>query len=118
MKSQCMLPMLAMSRSLAMQLQGSVSISIAHITNTVHSAIPGLNSHMGPHISPRVVQSWLQLSMAEVPWRAGPTSHQLQHSSDCAMCLTRAALWSTRAYVISHPNPCLWQLGEPQVMGV
>lgn len=61
MKSQSILPMRAMSGSLVMPLQGSVSISIAHITNTVHAGIPGLGSHLGPQISPSISQ-WLRYS--------------------------------------------------------
>lgn len=53
-KSQTVLPLLTMSVSMAIQQQGDISISIAHITT---------NDYTGPCRCPKAVQSWPHLSL-------------------------------------------------------
>lgn len=76
----------SISGFMAMQYQGSVSISMACITIRDHADIPGLGCHcLGPWRYPRAVQSWPCHSLAVALWKAGPTSHQLQHSGEWAL---------------------------------
>lgn len=63
-KSQPVLPLLAMSGSMDIQEQGSMSMFIAHIATKDYAGIPGPGSLLGPRISPRAVQSWPGPSLA------------------------------------------------------
>lgn len=61
----------AMSASVAMQLQGSVLISMAHITTREHGDIRSRGSYWGPCGRPGAVQSCLHPSLAVALWRVG-----------------------------------------------
>lgn len=62
MKSQPELPLKAMSGSVAMQHQRSVSMSMAHITVREYEDIPGWSNHQGPCECPEAGQNWLWCS--------------------------------------------------------
>lgn len=55
-RSQQELPLRAMYESVAIQWQGSVSMSVAHVTNREHGDVPG--SHRGTTGCPGAVQNW------------------------------------------------------------
>lgn len=57
MQPQPMLPLRVTSGFIAMQLLGSLSMPVAHITTKNHADFPGLGCCLGPHWCPRVVQS-------------------------------------------------------------
>lgn len=65
-----------MSESLTMQQQGSVLMSVAHITTRKHGDILGCR---GPHVCSGAVQNCPCPSLAVALWRAGHISHHQQH---------------------------------------
>lgn len=71
MKSQSVLPLSVFSGSMAMQQQGSVVMSVTHITSEEHADVPG------PCRSPNSVPSWPGTSLVAAFWRAGPIDHCL-----------------------------------------
>ena len=58
-----MLPLRAMCRSMAIEQQGSVLMSIVHVTNRVHVVISGVGWHLGHCWCSRAVQRWLHPSL-------------------------------------------------------
>ena len=78
-KSQSQMTLMAMSRSKATQWQGSVLVSVAHITTRQHEDIPGY---------PGDVKSWHSPSLAAVPKRPDlPLTGEWQHSGKWAWAL-------------------------------
>jgi hypothetical protein len=69
---------MAMSGSMAMQWQGLVSMSVAHITTKEHRDVPGLDSRLGSQRCPKMC-------------RTGPTSHWAVAFGRAALCLTWVA---------------------------
>lgn len=63
----------AMSGSVAMQQQGSVLMSVAHITTKIHEVIPGLGCCLALRSQPMAVQSWPCASLATALLSVGPT---------------------------------------------
>lgn len=62
-KTQPLLPLTAMSGSMAMQWLGSVSMSLTHISTREYRDVPGLGSRLGSQRCPKM-------------GRTGPNSHQ------------------------------------------
>lgn len=81
-----------MSGSVAAQLQGSVSMSVAYITTREHGDVPGVGS-AGNHmdIQGGAVHDWSCSSLDLMLWKTGPASPQQQHYEEQALCLTQAA---------------------------
>jgi hypothetical protein len=90
-KSQLMLPLKSMSGFVAMKQQGSVLMSMVHITTKDHEGIPDLGCYLWPHWCPRAVQCWSHPSLTSVFWKSGPTSYQLLHLGEQTLHLVPLA---------------------------
>jgi hypothetical protein len=116
MKSQPLSPLKTMSRSMAMQQQGSVSMSLAHITTKEqgHKDVPGLCNYLGPHWGSSVVQSWLHPSLATAPGRAisapclGSTVEHMALVAEARVTQTEGMSTDEMPFTNSHKR----QLGE------
>lgn len=93
------LPLKAMSESMALQEQRSMSMFMAHATNKGHVDLPGLGCHLGVMLMSRGYAELTRPSPAVALGRAGPTSHQqqlsaewnLRHQEPVGSGITRAA---------------------------
>lgn len=79
-RSQLELSLRAMTESLAIQWQGSMSMLVAHVTTREHGAVPGKGSRQGPRGRPGAVSSLPCPSLGLTLWRAGPS--WWQHSGE------------------------------------
>lgn len=61
-----------MSESVALQQQGSVSMSVDHVTTKDHAGVLGLDCQLGSCLCLRTVKSWLLPSLAEALRRIAP----------------------------------------------
>lgn len=64
----------------SVQRQGSVSMSMAHISSREHGDVCGPGSFWEPHRCSEAVHSLPCPSLDAACWRAGPISHRLQNS--------------------------------------
>lgn len=90
-KSQPILTLRAMSGSMTKQQQGSVSMSMTHVTIKVHVDVPGLDCSLRPCRYPRAAQNWPCPSPTESLGRVGP-----------APCLGSTAELALVMCVMSH----------------
>ena len=72
MKSQPVLLLRVMSGSIVMQQNGSVLMSVVHITTKDRVDISDLGCCLEPHRCTRVVHSWSHFSPSASLWRADP----------------------------------------------
>jgi hypothetical protein len=95
-RSQPELLQRAMSESVAMQQQGSVSMSIAHIITREHVDVLCWGSRWGPHacLTARALSSSVYPSLDAAWWRAGSISHLWKHLGEQTLGFTHAAQWS------------------------